>query len=235
MSPCRREGGCVNSSHCHVILARVSQQSQARRRPGASVSTADCAAVASLQSLCRRCAWRGASLAGWSLFAESSAESSAEHMSKRKLASAQPDAPRQLRELRGVGAATLRDLARLGVTSVEQLASQSHTALYARLNEDYKAVRARGEYVGVPGLGPELDACVLDTLECAVAQARDAGLPAEQRQWWWYSRRRKAAAAAAKAEAKARNKQASAAASGRKRAKHTDDKGGAAAAAAVKH
>ena len=193
MSPCRREGGCVNSSHCHVILARVSQQSQARRRPGASVSTADCAAVASLQSLCRRCAWRGASLAGWSLFAESSAESSAEHMSKRKLASAQPDAPRQLRELRGVGAATLRDLARLGVTSVEQLASQSHTALYARLNEDYKAVRARGEYVGVPGLGPELDACVLDTLECAVAQARDPALPPEERNWWWYSRRRKAA------------------------------------------
>ena len=117
---------------------------------------------------------------------------------KRKLASSQADAPRQLRELRGVGAATLRDLTRLGVTSVEQLALQSHTALYARLNEHYKAARARGEYAGVAGLGPELDACVLDTLECAIAQARNRALPPEECNWWWYSRRRKAAQAAAK-------------------------------------
>lgn len=74
----------------------------------------------------------------------------------------------------------------------------------------YKAARARGDFDGVAGLGPELDACVLDTLECAVAQARDGALPAEQRLWWFYSRRRKAAAVALKV--KARSSSAAAAA-----------------------
>jgi hypothetical protein len=120
--------------------------------------------------------------------------------SKRKRAPTETSAPRQLRHLRGVGAATLRDLARLGVTSVEQLALQSHTALYDQMNEGYKSARARGEYAGVPGLGPELDACVLDTLECAVAQARNPELPPEECNWWWYSRRRKAGLAVAKKE-----------------------------------
>ena len=102
----------------------------------------------------------------------------------------------RLRDLRGVGAATLRDLAVLGVSTVAQLAARDHRELYARLNERYRAARARGAFVGVAGLGPELDACVLDTLECAIAQARDAALPAEQRLWGFYSRRRKAEAAA---------------------------------------
>jgi hypothetical protein len=35
---------------------------------------------------------------------------------------------------------------------------------------------------------------VLDTFCCAVAQARDPGLPAEQRNWWYWSRLRKAKA-----------------------------------------
>ena len=47
-----------------------------------------------------------------------------------------------------------------------------------------------------------MDACVKDTLECAIAQARDDELPDEQRRWWWYSARRKAA----EAEQKNKNK-----------------------------
>jgi hypothetical protein len=35
---------------------------------------------------------------------------------------------------------------------------------------------------------------VLDTLRCAVAQARDGDLPRQQRDWWWWSRARKAKA-----------------------------------------
>ena len=116
----------------------------------------------------------------------------------------EPDA-RSLLDLRGVGAATLRDLAAVGVTSVAQLAARDHRELYDALNARYKAARARGQFVGVNGLGAELDACVLDTLECAVAQAAHApgSLPKEQLDWWFFSRRRKAAAAAAKAAAKA--------------------------------
>ena len=78
----------------------------------------------------------------------------------------------------------MRDLAFLGISSVEELATRTHTELYARLNVQYKKERAAGKYVGVAGLGPELDACVLDTLECAIAQARDPVLPAEQCKWW---------------------------------------------------
>ncbi len=39
--------------------------------------------------------------------------------------------------------------------------------------------------------GVRQDPCVLDTFRCAVAQARNPHLPAEQRNWWWWSRRRK--------------------------------------------
>ena len=68
------------------------------------------------------------------------------------------------------------------------------------------ALQARGEFVGVNGLGPELVACVKDTLECAIAQALDPELPAEQRRGWWWSARRKQAEAAAKAQTKKRAK-----------------------------
>jgi hypothetical protein len=47
--------------------------------------------------------------------------------------------------------------------------------------------------------GRQQDICVLDVFRCAVAQAKDPALPAEQRQWWWWSRRRKAFASAANA------------------------------------
>ena len=113
---------------------------------------------------------------------------------------------RDLRDLGGVGAATQRDLSWLGITTVSQLRTCDHLDLYNRLNMRYKAARARGEFVGVNGLGPELDACVKDTLECAIAQALDPELPAEQRRWWWWSARRKQAEAAAKAQTKKRAK-----------------------------
>ena len=107
---------------------------------------------------------------------------------------------RQLHDLGSVGAATLRDFAALGITSVAQLATRDADELYAALNERYHTDRAHGLYTGVAGLGPDLDICVLDTLHCAIAQARDTDnmLPAEQRQWWWYSRQRKQAASDAK-------------------------------------
>ena len=40
--------------------------------------------------------------------------------------------------------------------------------------------------------GSRQDPCVLDTLRCAVAQARNPRLPKEQRNWWYWSRLRKA-------------------------------------------
>lgn len=43
--------------------------------------------------------------------------------------------------------------------------------------------------------GKPHDICVLDVFDCAIAQARDPHLPADQRAWWWWSRRRKAEAA----------------------------------------
>lgn len=82
-----------------------------------------------------------------------------------------------LRELRGVGRAMMADFELLGIRSVEQLARQDGTRLYERLCRE---------------TGIRQDPCVLDTLRCAVAQARDPNLPAEQRDWWWWSRRRKA-------------------------------------------
>jgi hypothetical protein len=84
---------------------------------------------------------------------------------------------RGLRRLRGVGPSILKDLEALGVRSVEQLARQDGGKLYDRL------CRLKGA---------RQDPCVLDTLHCAVAQARDPQLPREQRDWWWWSRQRKA-------------------------------------------
>lgn len=84
---------------------------------------------------------------------------------------------RQLKDLSGIGPATLGDLRVLGIASVPELATRDGGQLYAELCERTGAVH---------------DVCVLDTLRCAVAQARDPRLPAEQRQWWWWSRQRKA-------------------------------------------
>jgi len=78
----------------------------------------------------------------------------------------------------------LRDFELLGVRSVDELAAQNAPELYVRLCEITQQRQ---------------DPCVLDTFHCAVAQARNPRLPAEQRQWWYWSRQRKAAVAAGKA------------------------------------
>ena len=88
------------------------------------------------------------------------------------------DDSRLLGDLAGVGPATLEDFELLEVASVAQLAREDPNELYARLQRSK---------------GVAQDICVLDVLNCAVAQARDPQLPAEQRDWWWWSRRRKAA------------------------------------------
>jgi nucleotidyltransferase/DNA polymerase involved in DNA repair len=82
---------------------------------------------------------------------------------------------RRLRELRGIGKAMLKDFEELDIRSVSQLARANPDKLYNRLNE----IR-----------GQRMDACVLDTFRCAVAQARNPLLPREQRDWWHWSRLR---------------------------------------------
>jgi hypothetical protein len=88
---------------------------------------------------------------------------------------------RRLRDLRGVGPSIEADLHDLGVDTVEQLALSDGRELYDAL---CKKTRTRQ------------DPCVLDTFRCAVAQARDPRLPAEQCDWWWWSRQRKSQSAA---------------------------------------
>lgn len=85
---------------------------------------------------------------------------------------------RQLRDLAGVGKAMLADFEILGIRSVAALARADGMRLYRKL-EDVTGVKQ--------------DPCVLDVFHCAIAQARDPALPAEQRNWWWWSRQRKAA------------------------------------------
>ncbi len=84
---------------------------------------------------------------------------------------------RKLSDLAGVGKAFLKDFELLGIRNVDQLKKQDGRRLYERL---------------CALTGTRQDPCVEDTLICAVAQARDPHLPAEQRQWWYWSRVRKA-------------------------------------------
>lgn len=84
---------------------------------------------------------------------------------------------RKLKDLAGIGPAFLKDFELLGITSVSQLARKDGKRLYQEL---CRLTSTRQ------------DRCVEDTLVCAVSQARNPGLPAEQRQWWSYSRIRKA-------------------------------------------
>ncbi len=83
---------------------------------------------------------------------------------------------RRLRDLAGVGPSIEADLHLLGVMSLEQLATREGDELYTALCEKTETRQ---------------DPCVLDTLRCAVAQARDPHLPVEQRNRWWWSRQRK--------------------------------------------
>lgn len=71
----------------------------------------------------------------------------------------------------------LRDFELLGVKSVADLARRSPEKLYLTLCDT---------------TGTRQDPCVLDVFRCAVAQAKDPELPAEQRNWWYWSRLRKA-------------------------------------------
>jgi nucleotidyltransferase/DNA polymerase involved in DNA repair len=84
---------------------------------------------------------------------------------------------RKLGDLAGIGPAMLEDFRKLGIYSVAQLARRDGDELYEEL------CRATGV---------RQDVCVLDTFNCAVAQARDPELPLERRNWWYWSRVRKA-------------------------------------------
>ena len=86
---------------------------------------------------------------------------------------------RPFRALRSVGPATLEDLRLLGIADVPDLARRDPLALYDEL------CRIKGQTV---------DICCLDVFCCAVAQAQNPHLPAEQCDWFWWSRQRKAAA-----------------------------------------
>ena len=81
--------------------------------------------------------------------------------------------------LRSVGPATIEDLRLLGIADMPDLARCDPQALYNEL------CRIKGQTV---------DICCLDVFCCAVAQAQNPQLPAEQRDWFWWSRQRKAAA-----------------------------------------
>ena len=86
---------------------------------------------------------------------------------------------RRLADLNGVGPATLDDLERLGIRTVEELAARDARELYDELCRQ---------------TGKRQDPCVQDVFACAIAQARDPQLPAEQQRWWYWTKIRKAAA-----------------------------------------
>ncbi|MGD0178426.1 MAG: helix-hairpin-helix domain-containing protein [Terriglobales bacterium] len=88
-----------------------------------------------------------------------------------------PTQERRLRDLVSIGPAMLRDFELLGIASVSQLSRQNPEKLYEKLCRITKQ---------------PVDICCLDVFRAAVAQARNPGLPVEQRQWWYWSRKRKA-------------------------------------------
>lgn len=83
---------------------------------------------------------------------------------------------RTLRDLRSVGPATVRDFELLGITTVPQLKQKSAQRLYDQL------CKLTGQHQ---------DPCVLDVFSCAIAQAKNPDLPAEQCDWFYWSRLRK--------------------------------------------
>lgn len=91
-------------------------------------------------------------------------------------------AERALKDLRGIGVKMLEDLEKLGIHSVAQLKTRDPERMYVKMCEIS---------------GTRQDPCVLDTYRCAVEQARDPNLPAEQRDWWYWSRLRKGAGTSA--------------------------------------
>lgn len=89
---------------------------------------------------------------------------------------------RQLKDLSGIGPAMMRDFEILGVRSVDELSDCDPRELYERL---------------CVATGERKDPCCEDVFRCAVAQARNPHLPAEQRNWWYWTKVRKARAARA--------------------------------------
>jgi len=87
---------------------------------------------------------------------------------------------RELKDLVSIGPAMLEDFGLLGINSVAQLKRRNPQRMFAAL------CRIRKQ---------RIDPCCLDTFVAAVAQAKDPGLPSEQRQWWYWSRVRKRSAA----------------------------------------
>ena len=85
---------------------------------------------------------------------------------------------RALNALRSVGPATIEDLRLLGIADVPDLARRVPQPLYNDL------CRIKGQTLAI---------CCLDVFCCAVAQAQNPQLAAEQCDWFWWSRQRKAA------------------------------------------
>ena len=87
------------------------------------------------------------------------------------------DEARKLSDLVSVGPAAIKDFQLLGIRTVEQLKGKDPERLYHQLC----SITDRNH-----------DICVLDVFRAAIAQAEDALLPAEQKNWWYWSRERKA-------------------------------------------
>lgn len=83
---------------------------------------------------------------------------------------------RELRDLAGVGKEFLKDFDLLGIHSVEELCGRSPRDLYDRMCGLTKSRQ---------------DPCVYDVFACAIAQAEDPNLPADECKWWTWSGRRK--------------------------------------------
>jgi len=84
---------------------------------------------------------------------------------------------RRLNDLGSVGPATMADFEVLGIRSLDQLARCEAHELYQRL---------------CAVTGERHDPCCEDVFRCAIAQARDPHLRAEQKKWWYWTRVRKA-------------------------------------------
>lgn len=83
---------------------------------------------------------------------------------------------RQLKDLGSVGPATIKDLHLLGITTVKQLAECDAHELYEQLCQC---------------TGIQMNICCLDVFVCAIEQAKNPDLPAEQKNWYYWSTIRK--------------------------------------------
>lgn len=77
----------------------------------------------------------------------------------------------QFQTLASVGPAAAQDLWDLGCRSLADVADADPVRLYDAL---------------CVNVGVKLDQCVEDVFRCAIAQVRNAGLPAERKNWWYW-------------------------------------------------